>query len=111
MENLLEAIRAAVADNASDDARSAGAQACRTILTALEAKAGEPLTTAAPAIDPNAPVVQVAQMVSALRTVPVEQLLDLAIAKVRAALPAGTERPRAAPLNFHIVQLPQGVQR
>jgi hypothetical protein len=109
MENLIEAIRAALADNAPDDARTAGAQACRTILTALETKPGQPMT-AATANDPNS-TTQVAQMVAALRGVPAEQLLDLAIARLRAALPAGTEPPRAAPVAFHIVQLPKVAKR
>lgn len=124
MENLIEAIRNALVDNASDDARTAGAQACRMLLTVLEAKPGEPMTTApaagASAAEsslsaiassegaPSSSAAQIAQMIGTLRGVPAEQLLDLAIARLRAALPAGTEAPRVAPLKFHIVQLPKG---
>lgn len=124
MENLLESIRTAVTADASDEARAAGAQACRAILTALEAKPGEPMTvatpapsgaadTAAPAAPPavanaiqTADPTQIANLVSALRGIPVDQLLDLAIARMRAALPSGVEAPRVEPLKFHIVQLP-----
>lgn len=128
MENLLESIRAAMTAEASDEAR-AGAQACRTILTALDAKAGEPMTpdpptapianelaiSATPEIASDvanaiqsADPAQIASVVSALRGIPVDQLLDLAIARMRAALPAGVEAPRVEPLRFHIVQLPRG---
>ena len=123
MENMIEAIRNALVDNASDDARTAGAQACRMLLTVLEAKPGEPMTTPPPAEAsagsslpaiassegaPSSSATQIAQMIGTLRGVPAEQLLDLAIARLRAALPAGTEAPRVAPLKFHIVQLPKG---
>lgn len=129
METLIETIRSAIADNASDDARAAGADACRTLLAALDAKAGEattPMIPAAPGCsndtpNPAAPPVatavsnaiqstdpaQIANVISALRGIPVDELLDLAIARMRAALPAGVETPRVEPLKFHIVQLPR----
>ena len=43
MEPLLEAIRAAVATGATTEQKTAGAQACRTIFTALEAETGKPI--------------------------------------------------------------------
>jgi hypothetical protein len=43
MEPLLEAIRAAVATDATAEQKTAGAQACRTIFTALEAETGKPI--------------------------------------------------------------------
>ena len=121
METLLESIRVAIANDASDDARAAGVQACRTILTALDAKpgdvmalatvpavgnAGNPAENPSP-IDASSPTAQIANMLGALRGVPAEQLLDLAIARLRAALPAGAEPPRAAPVKFQIIQLPK----
>ncbi|MEJ7602403.1 MAG: hypothetical protein WKG01_31205 [Kofleriaceae bacterium] len=99
MDQLLEAIRTATATDASDEARAAGAQACRTILTALEATPGELL---APTPIETTPVQAV---VAALRGVPPDQLLDLAIARLRAALPAGTDVKPVAPLKFHILPL------
>ena len=75
MEELIEAIRAAVAQGATTEQKSRGAQACRTILTALDAEAGKPLAV------PNAP-----------KPHPISQLdpgqaLDLLIAKLSAGLP------------------------
>ena len=115
MENLIEAIRNAVVETASDETRATGAQACRTILTALETKLGDPLAMPASQPPPNAgagePAAQIAQALGALRGIPAEQLLDLAIARLRAALPTGTEVPHAEPLKFHIVQLPPKVRK
>ena len=117
METLIESVRAAIANDASDDMRAAGAQACRTILTALEAKAGEPMTLASPPVssatnvatpvaNTSSPSEQIANVLGALRGVPAEQLLDLAITRLRAALPAGGDSPKVEPLKFHIVQVP-----
>jgi hypothetical protein len=50
---------------------------------------------------------QIATVVGALRGVPMEQLLDLAIAKLRSALPPGTELPATSPVRFQLIkQLP-----
>ena len=96
MEQLLEMIRAATAPDASDDIKGAGASACRALLAALEARAGEPLappppvsltSNPTPAIDAT----QVQTAIRALGTMQPEQLLDLAIARLRAALPAGSD--------------------
>lgn len=106
MENLIESIRAALAPDAIAEAKLAGASACRTILAALEGTPGQPL--AAPAVVPMSGS-QIAGMVSALRGVPPDQLLDLAIQRLRAALPAGVEVPRAQPLKFHIIPVAKGV--
>jgi hypothetical protein len=100
METLIDAIRAAVAPGASAEARAAGAQACRTILAALEAKPGEPLAAPTPAA-----TTPVQAIVGALRTMPLDQLLDLTIAKLTAALPAGTEVPKVASLRVPIVSV------
>ena len=127
METLIEAIRVAVQSDATDEAKHQGALACRTILTALETKAGEPLvaptqaptdaptivptivqsdqtaTTATPPIGPQ----QVAAIVGALRGMPPEQLLDLAIARLRAALPSEAATPTVAPVRFQIIPIGQ----
>jgi hypothetical protein len=123
MENLIETIRIAVQSDATDDAKHQGAHACRTILIALEAKAGEPLVlptqaptdvstivqsdqTATPAAPPIGPQ-QVAAIVGALRGMPPEQLLDLAIARLRAALPSEATTPTIAPVRFQIIPIGQ----
>lgn len=116
METLIETIRVAVQSDASEEAKHQGALACRTILTALDAKPGEPLV---PPRDPNAaqpsaavaqsvPVIeplQVAAIVGALRGMPAEQLLDLAIARLRAALPKDATTPTIAPVKFQIIPI------
>ncbi len=105
MENVIDSIRAGLAGDATPEAKAAGATACRAILAALEGTPGQPL--AAPTVLPfNGP--QIAGVVSALRGVPPDQLLDLAIQRLRAALPAGVEVPPAPPLKFNIVPVPRG---
>ncbi len=102
MESLLEAIRLAIAPDAPDDAKSAGASACRTLLAALDTKGGEALVT------PSPTVANMAAAISAMRELPPEQLLDLAIARLRAVLPTA---PAVAPsrMKFHFVKLPPGL--
>ncbi len=107
METMIEAIRVAVQSDASDEAKHQGALACRAILTALEAKPGEPLgapsdaSTTSPPIGPP----QVAAIIGALRGMSPEQLLDLAITRLRAALPADATAPTVAPVRFQILPI------
>ncbi len=98
MDALIEAIRAATVTGASDEIRSAGAQACRTILTALEAKPGQPLAVPGAA--------DLAALVAGVRSVPVDQLLDLAIAKLRTMVPADSTQP-VARLNIPLAPIPR----
>jgi hypothetical protein len=84
------------------DARNAGAGACRTILAVLDANPGEPIVMAAlpePA--------QVAAIINKLRGIPSDQVLDLAIAKVRSMLPADVQLEPVAPLKLNIVPVPR----
>ncbi len=97
MEKLIDTIRAATESGAADDVRAAGAQACRTILAALEATRGEPL-----AVAPTMPLQAIASVVRGMNP---EQLLDLAIARLKAALPTGTE-PSVQPVKFNLVAVP-----
>ena len=88
MNELIEAIRAAVAEGATAEQKTIGAQACRTILTALDAEAGKPLAV------PNAPKPH------PLSQIDPGQALDLLIAKLSANLPkddpaASTTAPAA----------------
>ncbi|HEU0029886.1 MAG TPA: hypothetical protein VFQ53_04580 [Kofleriaceae bacterium] len=108
MEDLIESIRLAIAPDATDEARAEGATACRSILSALEAKPGEPLATpAVPAMATVPSPEAVASIVGALRSVPPEQLLDLAIARLRAALPPGQAAPAVQPVKFQLVPIPR----
>jgi len=105
MEELLETIRAAIADDASPEARMTGAQACRVLLATLEPAAETPPPQAAAPAAPDV-AAQIGHLAAALRGVPLDQLLDLAIVKLRAALPAGAEAPGVQPLNFRILLVP-----
>lgn len=103
MEALIENIRLATASEATDEVRAAGAAACRTILIALEAKPGEALAP------PSAPVVSdspIAAVVAGLRGVPVDQLLDLAIAKLRTLVPVDAT-PIAPRMSIPLIQVPR----
>lgn len=104
METFIESIRAAVASDASAETRLVGANACRAILAALEAAEGQPLASPPP-LPAQSP--QIATIVGALRGIPPDQLLELAIAKLRAALPAGTNVPAAQPVRFIMVPTPK----
>jgi hypothetical protein len=95
-DTLIEAIRAAVAAGASDDARAAGANACRTLLVVLEAKPGEPMVPAMPV--PHPPSAPIAALASAIRGMPREQLFDLLIAKLRTLVPADSAAPASTPM-------------
>jgi hypothetical protein len=70
MSELIEAIRAAIAQGATAEQKAIGAQACRTILTALDAEPGKPIVL------PGAPKPH------PLSGITVDQALDLAIARL-----------------------------
>jgi hypothetical protein len=82
IDATLTTIRAALGPEATSEARAAGANACKSVLAALEG-ANVPAATLNPAA--------IASAITALRSVPPDQLLDLAIAKLRGALPASTQ--------------------
>jgi hypothetical protein len=108
METLIEAIRVGLLPDATDEAKHQGALACQTILTALETKEGQPPAEPTPearptTIDPK----EVSAIVGALRELPPEQLLDLAIARLRAALPPNVTAPPVAPIRFQLVPVAQ----
>jgi hypothetical protein len=105
MDNIIQSIQAALAADATPEARSAGVAACRAVLGALEARPGVPMESAQPSSSP------VAAIVASLRGVPVEQLLDLAIARLRSALPAGSEvAPATKGLSIPILPIPGGAR-
>ena len=101
MDQLLESIRVAITQDASPEQKSAGAQACRAILAALEAEAGKPMAVGA--VPPR----------SSLSGVDPTQALDLLIARLQAALPAGDGAKAPAPerngLRISLVSPPPGV--
>jgi hypothetical protein len=85
MNELIGAIRTAVADGATTEQKAAGVQACRTISTALGTEPGEPFTL------PGMPL-PVTSRVS------IDQILDLAIARLTTiASEHGTKQSLATP--------------
>jgi len=100
MDQLLEVIRAATATDASAETKAAGANACRTLLTVLEATPGEPLAA------PLTPASPLQAAVSVLRGMPAEQLLDLAIARLKAALPPEAKAEQVKRMALSLVPVP-----
>lgn len=103
MHELIEAIRAAVEEDATVEEKRAGAQACRTILAALEPQ-GEPPAAAQPVAAPPA------NPFAVLAGLDLDRALDLVIARLRAALPAEKsavlgERPG---MRIQLVPVPKG---
>ncbi len=101
MDQLIDSIRAAIAEGADDTTKQAGASACRAILAALEARHGEPLAP------PQAAASPIATTFAALRGVQPDQLLDLVIAKLRSKLPADTKLAASRPVAFQLLPLPK----
>jgi hypothetical protein len=105
MNELLDTIRTATAEEATAEEKSAGAQACRTLLTALEAEAGKPLAlVGAPPANP-------------LAGIDLTQALDFLIERLRQSAPAddvaqGAAR-RSVPsgLRIALVRPPGGPAR
>lgn len=88
MNEMIEAIRAAIGEGATVEQKTHGAQACRTLLAALEAQVGKPI----PFLGAPAP--------SPLAQLSPEQTLDLVIAKLRSVAEgreAAATQPSAAP--------------
>lgn len=104
MENHVDTIRNAIATDASAEARAAGIAACRSILAELEpAQALAPPPT--PAISPEV----IPQLVAMVKQMDVNQLLDVAIERLRALNatrpgPVAADPPRA--LTFQLVPIP-----
>jgi hypothetical protein len=102
MENVIDAIRASVAADATQEAKAAGIAACRAVLAALGASAGEPLAPPRPIdIGPTAQAIA-----AVIRTAPPEQLLDMLIAKLRNAVPAESQTPPNHKFNVRLLRIP-----
>jgi hypothetical protein len=107
---MIASIRSALAPNALPQARIAGASACRSILTVLEAKPGQPLATAPPAPSqvrsPLTGLLSQPGLLTQLAAMSREQLLDL-LKQVTGAASPQTRSPAAAAPRFHLIQIPQ----
>lgn len=111
MDNYFDTIRAATAPDASEEARSAGRFAARALLVALDTKPGESVelapnpenakTTAASDI-----AMPIIQLISMLKGVPPDKLIDFAIAKLQAKV--GDDAPvQVTPVKFRLIPLPE----
>lgn len=107
---LLTSIHAAVAKGAAAETRAAGAAACRSILTVLEAKPGQPLAAAVPqpagSASPTAALLKQPGFLAQLAAMSREQLLEL-LKQVTGAMPARSHTPTTAAPRFHLIQIPQ----
>ena len=103
-ETLIESIRRAIAEGASDEARSDGATACRALLAVLDASFAEPIAPIAHV--PQTPSTPIAAIASAIRRMPAEQLADLLIAKLRSLVPAD-QQPTARSIHIPLVGVPR----
>lgn len=92
MQELIEVIRVAVSGDASIEQKASGAQACRTILAALDSQPGKPIAM------PGTPTTPMMGRLS------IDQVLDLAIAKLTTI--ASSREATAAPTPAH----PQGLR-
>lgn len=111
---LIDAIRRGLTTDADEPSRAAARDACRAIAIALGAGAGEPSTVigAGPGIPTGAgdrtpdAALPVAAIVETLKKMSPDQLLDLAIQRLRAAIPADAAVASSEPVRFQLVQIP-----
>ncbi len=104
MQNHLETISAALASDATEEARSKGAAVCRVLLQQLEPAPASVPPSSAP------PIAEFASTaIAMLKTVPAEQLLDLAINTLRSRLPTGTVVSPSSGFSYTRVPMPQGL--
>lgn len=101
MDAAIQTIARALASDASPDTKREGVTACRAILAVLEPSVAEAVAP------PSPPAPHVAALVAALRGMPMEQILDFAITRLRTALPSGTEVAPIAQLKLPIIPIPR----
>jgi hypothetical protein len=103
MEHVIDAIRAAVSQDATPEARASGVAACHSILAALGAKAGEPLgATVTPNVGPAATAIA-----ALVRRTPPDQLFDMLIGKLQSMLPAEAPLAPVRGMNIAYVKVPR----
>ena len=106
MENYAETIQTALASEASTEARAAGAAACRSVLATLDPT--PPQESASPV-----PANVMPQLLAMLGKMDLNQILDVAIERLRAV---NSAQPNAKPiepvraLSFHLVPIPPVTQ-
>lgn len=111
LASLITSIRAAVTRGASSETRAAGATACRSILTMLEAKPGQPLAAAPQRTSPTSPASPIASLLSQpgllskLAAMSRDELITL-LKQITAAMPARATAPTTAAPRFHLIEIP-----
>jgi hypothetical protein len=113
LASLIAAIRASVARGASAEARIAGATACRSILTELEAKPGQPLVALPPpppaastsATSPIAALFSQPGVLSRLAAMSRDDLINL-VKQVTGAVQPRPQTPTSGAPRFHLIQIP-----
>lgn len=98
----LDVVHRGLAPDADDASRALARTACRELLAALGEPQPAPALAAPPAPVPTTPI---AAIVETLRKLSPDQLLDLAIRRLRAALPSDAPAP-APETRFQLVQIP-----
>ncbi len=122
MEALLDSIRIAVSDGASDDERRRGVVACRAVADALEGALVADATAPPPSV-PASEIIAYAPMPELVALVPAiahplaanpfagltpDQILELAIAKLRGAVGEDIAPPPAGqPFRLTLVPVPR----
>jgi hypothetical protein len=126
LQELVATIRASVAPGVTPEMRAAGATACRTILSALDAQVGQALiatptspTTGQPQPPPTSPLgrmlsqlvgmprEQLTGILSQFAAMPRAQLIDFLLGRLGSALPPGAATRVSAGPRFHLIQIPQ----
>lgn len=105
MDNTVETIRAALASDATEDARSAGVAACQAVLSTLSPSPATP----SPAIADAMP-----QLLAMMGKIDLNQLLDVAIERLRTLNAAKPGSPMPEPprgLAFSLVPIPPVVRK
>lgn len=98
VDDLVSAIRTALASDASSEARASGASAARAILRGLEPS---PTRNGAPSSSPTSMLAgtPLGAALGALSSIPREQILEFIVSGVRAVLGQGSPTYRPAPLH------------
>jgi len=108
---LIASIRAAVTAGATAEARTAGANACRSILTVLEAKPGQPLAATPQRTSPTAQASPLATLLSQpgllskLAAMSRDELIGL-LKQITGAMPVRATAPTTAAPRFHLIEVP-----
>ena len=108
---LIASIRTAVTPSSSAEARAAGANACRAILTVLEAKPGQPLaptpqrTSSTAQASPLATLLSQPGLLSKLAAMSRDELMTL-LKQITGAMPARPTTPTTAAPRFHLIEIP-----